>query len=69
GKASGRGVVTTASYEARKYGVHSAMPMAQAHKLCPNGYYIQPRFDVYRATSKEIMDIFKSYTEVVEPLS
>ena len=38
GKASGRGVVSTASYEARKYGVHSAMPTAQAHKLCPNGF-------------------------------
>lgn len=69
GKASGRGVVSTASYEARKYGVHSAMPMAQAHKLCPDGYYIQPRFEAYRETSKIIMDIFKSYTEVVEPMS
>lgn len=40
GKASSRGVVSTASYEARKYGVHSAMPMSQAHKLCPNGYFV-----------------------------
>lgn len=69
GKASGRGVVSTASYEARKYGVHSAMPMAQAHKLCPNGYYVTHRFEAYRAASKIIMSIFKSYTEIVEPLS
>ncbi|AMY06746.1 DNA polymerase IV [Staphylococcus condimenti] len=69
GKASGRGVVSTASYEARKFGVHSAMPMAQAHKLCPDGYYVQPRFEVYKETSQIIMDIFKSYTEIVEPMS
>ncbi|MCG3402659.1 DNA polymerase IV [Staphylococcus massiliensis] len=69
GKASHRGVVSTASYEARKYGVHSAMPMVQAHKLCPNGYYVQPRFEAYREASGIIMDIFKSYTEKVEPLS
>lgn len=69
GKASGRGVVSTASYEARKYGVHSAMPMAQAHKLCPNGYYVTPRFEAYKEASNIIMEIFKSYTEIVEPLS
>ena len=49
GKASHRGVVSTASYEARKYGVHSAMPMSQAHKLCPNGYYVTSRFGAYRS--------------------
>ncbi|MCO4338642.1 DNA polymerase IV [Staphylococcus agnetis] len=69
GKASGRGVVATASYEARKFGVHSAMPMARAHQLCPDGYFITPRFEMYKAVSKEIMSIFKSYTEFVEPLS
>ena len=69
GKASNRGVVSTASYEARKYGVHSAMPMSQAHKLCPNGYYVTSRFDAYREASQKIMDIFRSYTEIVEPLS
>jgi len=69
GKASGRGVVSTASYEARKYGVHSAMPTAQAHKLCPNGFYVTPRFEAYKAASEKIMKIFKSYTDVVEPLS
>lgn len=69
GKASNRGVVSTASYEARKYGVHSAMPTAQAHKLCPNGYYLSPRFEAYRTASDQIMKIFKSYTDIVEPLS
>lgn len=69
GKASNRGVVSTASYEARKYGVHSAMPMSQAHKLCPNGYYVTSRFEVYRETSRQIMDIFRSYTDKVEPMS
>ncbi|ARJ50163.1 DNA polymerase IV [Staphylococcus lutrae] len=69
GKASGRGVVSTASYEARAMGVHSAMPMARAYQLCPDGYYITPRFEAYKAASQDIMDIFKSYTEWVEPLS
>ena len=69
GKASARGVVSTASYEARKYGVHSAMPMSQAHKLCPNGYYVRARFDAYREASAVIMSIFKSYTDIVEPMS
>jgi DNA polymerase-4 len=69
GKASGRGVVSTASYEARKYGVHSAMPTAQAHKLCPDGFYVSPRFEAYKTASNTIMNIFKSYTEEVEPLS
>lgn len=69
GKASNRGVVSTASYEARQYGVHSAMPTAQAHKLCPNGYYVPPRFEAYKAASEKIMTIFKSYTDIVEPLS
>ncbi|WP_323704391.1 DNA polymerase IV [Mammaliicoccus sp. Dog046] len=69
GRASGRGVVSTASYEARKFGVHSAMPMARAHQLCPDGYYIRPRINHYREVSNEIMSIFKSYTDIVEPLS
>ncbi|ELV3410115.1 DNA polymerase IV [Staphylococcus pseudintermedius] len=69
GKASGRGVVSTASYEARAFGVHSAMPMARAYQLCPNGYYVTPRFEAYREVSQQIMEIFKSYTELVEPLS
>lgn len=69
GKASSRGVVSTASYEARKYGVHSAMPMSQAHKLCPDGYYVQGQYEKYRTISNEIMSIFRSYTEAVEPMS
>lgn len=69
GKASHRGVVSTASYEARKYGVHSAMSMSQAHKLCPDGYYVTSRFEAYRVVSQQIMEIFRSYTEIVEPMS
>ncbi|MCG1010943.1 DNA polymerase IV [Salinicoccus sp. ID82-1] len=69
GKSESRGVVATASYEARKFGVHSAMPTKQAYKLCPDGIYVRPRFDTYKAVSKKIMDIFLSYTEIVEPLS
>ena len=69
GRSFGRGVVATASYEARKYGVHSAMPTKTAHKLCPDGIYVRPRFEVYKSVSEEIMEIFLSYSEVVEPLS
>ncbi|MCX7545595.1 DNA polymerase IV [Marinicella gelatinilytica] len=64
-----RGVVATCSYEAREYGIHSAMPMAKALKLCPD-LIIQPvRSDVYRQVSAEIFDIFKNYTEIIQPLS
>ena len=63
------GALSTASYEARKYGVHSAMPMSQAHKLCPNGYFVTSNFDAYRGTSAQIMSIFRSYTDKVEPMS
>ncbi|TDL98312.1 DNA polymerase IV [Macrococcus brunensis] len=69
GKSSSRGVVSTASYEARKFGVHSAMPMSRAHQLCPDGYYVTPHFNVYREVSATIMEIFKSYTEFVQPVS
>ncbi|TDM12059.1 DNA polymerase IV [Macrococcus lamae] len=69
GKSSSRGVVATASYEARKFGVHSAMPVNRAHQLCPDGYYVRPRFDVYRAESEKIMAIFRSYTEHVQPVA
>ncbi|WP_414042452.1 DNA polymerase IV [Macrococcus sp. EM39E] len=69
GKSRNRGVVATCSYEARKFGVHSAMPTARAHQLCPDGYYVSPRFEVYREVSNQIMSIFKSYTDIVQPVS
>lgn len=64
-----RGVVSTASYEARLYGVHSALPMITARRLCPGGIYIKPRHWRYKELSDRIMAIFNRYTPVVEPLS
>lgn len=64
-----RGVLTTASYEARKYGVRSAMPSVTAKKKCPDLIFVKPRFDVYKKVSKQIREIFKEYTDLVEPLS
>ncbi len=64
-----RGVVATCSYEARKYGIHSAMPCAHALRLCPNAIFVQPRFELYRQISQQIRDIMFSYTDLVEPLS
>lgn len=64
-----RGVVSTASYEARRFGVHSAMPCRTAQRLCPQAIFLPPRFEVYRAVSQQIMAIFRAWTEVVEPLS
>jgi len=64
-----RGVVAACSYEARRFGIHSAMPSAKAHKLCPQAVFLRPRFDVYKAVSTEIMEIFYEYTDLVEPLS
>ncbi|MFL6752336.1 MAG: DNA polymerase IV [Sphingomicrobium sp.] len=64
-----RGVVTTASYEARPYGVRSAMPSVTAKRRCPDLIFVKPRFDVYRAVSQQIRAIFAGYTELVEPLS
>lgn len=64
-----RGVVATCNYEARAYGVHSAMSSWQALKLCPDLLIVRPRFDVYRAVSQQIRAIFHFYTELVEPLS
>ncbi|PRR78521.1 DNA polymerase IV [Clostridium liquoris] len=64
-----RGVVATASYEARKYGVHSAMPMYIARKKCPFGVYLPTRHERYRQVSGEIFKIFYSITPIVEPLS
>jgi len=69
GKPNGRGVVAACSYEARKFGVHSAMPSATAYRLCPQAHFIRPRFEVYQAVSQEVQRIFYEYTEIVEPLS
>lgn len=63
------GVVAAASYEARKFGVKSAMPMKIAFSKCPNLLTIKPNFDKYKAISKEIQAIFKKYTDIIEPLS
>ena len=64
-----RGVVAAASYEAREYGVHSAMPMARARRACPHGVFLPPRFEAYEAASKAVMSILRSFTPLVEPLS
>lgn len=64
-----RGVVATCSYEARKFGIHSAMPCAHALRLCPNAIFVRPRFELYREISQQIRDIMFSYTDLVEPLS
>ncbi|RMI41246.1 DNA polymerase IV [Streptomyces triticirhizae] len=64
-----RGVVATASYEARVFGVRSAMPTAQARRLCPHGAYLVPRFEVYRAVSERVMGLLARLSPLVEPLS
>ncbi|MBD9597805.1 MULTISPECIES: DNA polymerase IV [unclassified Ensifer] len=64
-----RGVVAAASYEARKYGVHSAMPSVTAKRKCPELIFVTPRFDAYRAVSQQIHAIFAEYTPLIEPLS
>jgi DNA polymerase-4 len=64
-----RGVVASASYEARRSGVHSAMPTARARRLCPDGIYLRPRFDRYRALSRQIFALYREWTPLVEPLS
>ena len=69
GSPQSRGVVCTASYEARKFGVHSAMPTSQAFRLCPDGIFVNPRFEVYQEISKQIREIFEHYTDLIEPLS
>jgi DNA polymerase-4 len=70
GSPQGRGgVVATASYEARKFGVRSAMPSKQAVQLCPQIIFVRPRFDVYKSVSQHIREIFRRYTNLIEPLS
>ena len=69
GRPEKRGVVAACSYEARQFGVHSAMPSSQAIKLCPDAIFLPPRFDVYRESSQQVQAIFKDFTTLVEPLS
>ena len=69
GDPQSRGVVAACSYEARKFGVHSAMASSTAYRLCPDAVFIRSRFDVYRAVSAQIREIFCEYTDLVEPLS
>ena len=64
-----RGVVAAASYEARAFGVHSAMPSVTAKRKCPDLIFVKPRFDAYKAISLQIRDIFAEYTPIIEPLS
>src|ERR1700727_802030 len=64
-----RGVVAAASYEARKFGVHSAMASITAKRKCPELLFVPPRFDVYRAVSHQIRGIFERYTTQIQPLS
>lgn len=69
GPATSRGVISAASYEARRFGVHSAMPTAQARRLCPDLVLLPPDFERYTAVSRQVMAIFRRYTPLVEPLS
>ncbi|HEX2900920.1 MAG TPA: DNA polymerase IV, partial [Bacteroidia bacterium] len=69
GGPGGRGVVMTASYEARKFGVRSAMPSMTAQRLCPRLIFVRPRMDAYKTASNQIRNIFHRYTDLVEPLS
>src|SRR2546430_3067546 len=65
----GRGVVAACSYEARKFGVRSALPISRAWKLCPEGVYVRPRMERYSEVSGQVMEVFRRYTDLVEPLS
>jgi DNA polymerase IV len=69
GGSSKRGVVAAASYEARAFGVRSAMPSVTAQRQCPNLIFVKPRFEAYKAVSRQIRDIFTRYTDLIQPLS
>lgn len=64
-----RGVVASCSYEARKFGVHSAQPSHLAAKLCPNLIFVKGRMPVYKEASENILEIFRRYTDIIEPVS
>lgn len=64
-----RGVVSTCSYEARRYGVHSAMPSRTAYQKCPNGVFVRPRLDVYAAVSEQVFEVFGRFSPIVEKVS
>ncbi|MDX8384063.1 MAG: DNA polymerase IV, partial [Ghiorsea sp.] len=69
GKPASRGVVAACSYEARTFGIHSAMPCAQAYRLCPDAIFVPPRFAAYQEASELIRQVFWRYASRVEPLS
>ena len=69
GRPNGRGVVAACSYEAREFGIHSAMPSAEAGRRCAHAVFVPPRFDVYREVSAEIHAVFREFTDRIEPLS
>src|SRR5690348_10926583 len=69
GGSAERGVVAAASYEARKFGVRSAMPSVTAKRQCPDLIFVKPRFEVYKAISRQIREIFAEHTDIIEPLS
>ena len=69
GSPNRRGVVATCSYEARKFGIHSAMPSLTAQRLCPALIFVRPRMDAYKMASNQIREVFHRYTDLVEPLS
>lgn len=69
GKPNGRGVVAACSYEARAYGIHSAMPSSEAGRRCPHAIFVKPRFSDYQAVSRQIHEVFRHFTQCVEPLS
>jgi nucleotidyltransferase/DNA polymerase involved in DNA repair len=64
----GRGVVSTCSYEARKFGLHSGMPITQAYQRCPHGIYLRPNFEKYSKSSKTVMEILSKYSEDFQQL-
>ncbi|WP_088889688.1 DNA polymerase IV [Leptolyngbya ohadii] len=69
GSPNERGAVAAASYEARRYGIHSAMPSRTAHQKCPHLIFVKPRYDVYRSISLQIREIFYRHPDLVEPIA